>query len=121
MTALVLILWLCVAAYLFGRSLAYLWALLMGPTWGWITDARLWLLPVPFLLPVAFYFYRSDPSALVIVVLTFAMLMGWVALYVFRNLLGEVQVDTARINRMSHLSGAALVTVLIAVVLLVLR
>ena len=112
-----LVLWLGIAAYLLGRSLAYLVALLAAPSRAWIMDARMWLLLAPFLLPVAFYFYRADPSALVIVVLVFAMLMGWSALYVFKTLLGEVHEDVARIRSKSHICGAAFVVLLIAVVL----
>ncbi len=112
-----MILWVCVAVYLFGRALAYLGALVVAPGWAWMTDTRMWLLLAPFLLPVAFYFYRTDPSALVIVILAFAMLMGWAALFVFRNLLVERSGETARIDRISHISGAALVALLIAVVL----
>lgn len=120
MTFLLLALWMGVAVYLFGRSLAYLVALLRSGSWGWLTDTRMWLLLAPFLLPVAFYFYRADPSALVIVVLAFAMLMGWAALFVFRNLVSERRDDTTRIDRMSHLSGAGLLVLLIAVVVLAL-
>lgn len=121
MTALLLIVWLGIAAYLFGRSLTYLAALLAAPTWQWMADTRMWLLLAPFLLPVAFYFYRADPSALVIVVLAFAMLLGWAALFVFRTLLSEVRDDTVRIDRKSHLSGAGLLVMLIAVVLWLMR
>ncbi|WP_415921244.1 hypothetical protein [Tateyamaria sp. SN6-1] len=118
MMVAVLALWLAFAVYLFGRSLAYLAALFALPDWVWIRDARLWLLVAPFLLPVAVYFYQADASALVIVVLAFAMLMGWVALYVFRSLLSEAQDGTARTDRVSHFFGAGAVVFVIAVVLL---
>ncbi|WP_299688355.1 hypothetical protein [uncultured Tateyamaria sp.] len=122
MTAVVLALWLAIAVYLLGRGLAYLIALsAAAPSWQWVVDTRMWLLLAPFLLPVAFYFYRADPSALVIVVLAFAMLIGWSSLYVFRNLLSEMQDDLQRADRRSHVAGAALVVVLIAVVLWGLR
>ena len=117
MTAVILAVWLGVSTYLLGRGLMYLAALLRAPSRHWLRDARLWVLSAPFLLPVAFYFYRADPTALVIVVLAFAMLLGWSALYVFRTLLSEVAEIDARVHRQSHVAGAAVVAMFLAVVL----
>lgn len=121
MTVALLVLWLGAAAYLLGRGLAYLTALIARPGWGWVTDVRMALLLAPFVLPVALYFYRSDPAARVIVLLAFVMLLGWCTLYVFRTLYSEAQDSSARVNRMSHWVGLGLGLGLVLVVLASIR
>ena len=119
--AVVLVLWLLCSAYLLGRGLIYLAALIAGPAWGWVLDKRMALLFVPFLLPLAILFYGNDPAAHVIVGLAFVLTLGWAALYVFKSLLHEVVLDRTRVDRWSHVGGAALAVAGIVVALVALQ
>ena len=110
-----LLAWLAVSAFLLGRGMAYLAALLGGADWHWMQDRRIALLLVPLLVPLALVFYSVEPAAMVLVVLAFAMFVGWCCDHVFRALFTERHTDTAGHARRARWIGAlcAVLTVLV--------